>query len=427
MLKTAWTLDEICLLPLGEHDFFDRKSGQLLNDSRFRQDLAKAISAFSNSGGGHLILGVADDGSLDGVPKLKGRTPIREWLEQTIANLVEPTPTAFRVHCLDPTEDHNIPNDGVVVVIDFADSHLAPFQSRETKIYYYRVGGHSVPAPHFYLETLRNRLVAPVLSVNLNKVRITRVIPANKSLFVQLLLDLQIENMGNVTPQHWHVDLKYNGQRLSNSGEVTRYSFPPFALRFDDESRIFAKPILPGQSRVISELIGLSISNIDEVDSLPTRICELLNAGNTLSGCVITETVACENCEFDLDLVRDIVTPDEIRRFAPQTDNATKPGSLGGGINSIRFAMDPFDSPDDHANFNGIVENSSEEHFKKFKMVIGFFDENNLTIASEICDVGNLPPGTRRHWDGWIKAAQIWNVHSAKLYYYDEQWCKRKN
>jgi len=142
MIKNEWTLAEIDAFPAGEHDFFDRKSGRLLADPQFRHDLAKAFSGIANSGGGHIILGVADDGTLDGVLPLKGRTCVREWIEQVIPNLVDPVPTAFRVHRLESTTDYSIPGDGVVIVIDIGDSHLAPFQSRQNKLYYYRVGGH---------------------------------------------------------------------------------------------------------------------------------------------------------------------------------------------------------------------------------------------------------------------------------------------
>jgi predicted HTH transcriptional regulator len=50
------------------HDAFDRKSGRLLSDQDFEKDLGKELSDFANSGGGHLLLGVKDEGAFDGVP-----------------------------------------------------------------------------------------------------------------------------------------------------------------------------------------------------------------------------------------------------------------------------------------------------------------------------------------------------------------------
>ncbi len=264
MIKNEWTLAEINALPTGEHDFFDRKSGRLLADPQFRHDLAKAFSGIANSGGGHIILGVADDGTLDGVPPLKGRTCVREWIEQVIPNLVEPVPTAFRVHRLEATTDYSIPADGVIIVIDIADSHLAPFQSRQNKLYYYRVGGHSLPAPHFYLDAVRKRQVAPVFKTELTGGRLIRAVSTDSNLFVQLIIDLTVKNEGNVTPTHWHIDLRYNDVRVANEGPVRRSGFPAFTLRYLDAHRVHSNPVLPGQSRSVSEIVGLFASASDQ-------------------------------------------------------------------------------------------------------------------------------------------------------------------
>ena len=89
ILKERWTEAQVEALPNGEHDFFERKSGVLVSDPEFRKDMGKAISALANSGGGHIVLGVRDDRTFDGVEPLKsGRTSMRDWLEQVVPNLV---------------------------------------------------------------------------------------------------------------------------------------------------------------------------------------------------------------------------------------------------------------------------------------------------------------------------------------------------
>lgn len=156
--RIRWIEDDVLSLPSGEHDYFDRKSGALLTDSEFQKKLAKALSAFANSGGGHLLLGVKDDGTFDGVPEIhKGRQSTREWVEQVAPNLVSYPLQDIRVHQVEPSIPSAIPSGKVVIVIDVGDSNLAPHQSIFAHIYYHRVGGHSTPAPHFYLETLRGR------------------------------------------------------------------------------------------------------------------------------------------------------------------------------------------------------------------------------------------------------------------------------
>lgn len=155
--RERWTEDDVTALPPGEHDFLERKAGALLPTSDFRQDMAKALSALANSGGGHLLLGVRDDGTFDGVPEWKGRQPTREWLEHVLPELLDYPLQDFRVHEVERVSPSAIPAGSSVIVVDVGDSMLAPHQSSSSKIYYYRVGGRSVPAPHFYLETLRGR------------------------------------------------------------------------------------------------------------------------------------------------------------------------------------------------------------------------------------------------------------------------------
>lgn len=159
--RDHWTEFEVLLLPAGEHDYFERKAGALLSNKDFEKDMAKAISALANSGGGYLIFGQKDDGSFDGLPEKQGRTPIREWLEQKIPFLVSYSLQDFRVHTVETDTLSQIPANTVVVVIEISDSSLAPHQSVKDNLYYHRVGGHSKPAPHFYLETLRGRTRFP--------------------------------------------------------------------------------------------------------------------------------------------------------------------------------------------------------------------------------------------------------------------------
>src|ERR671923_1957965 len=56
--RERWTEPEVDALPAGEHDYFERKSGQLFQDTgELLGALAKTVSAFANSGGGHILLG----------------------------------------------------------------------------------------------------------------------------------------------------------------------------------------------------------------------------------------------------------------------------------------------------------------------------------------------------------------------------------
>ena len=95
--RERWTEEDIDALPLGEHEYFERKSGLLFEDTgRLLGTLAKAISALANSGGGHVVLGIDDAGTPDSVPPDRGRTAMREWLEQRILHLVDYPLSDFR-------------------------------------------------------------------------------------------------------------------------------------------------------------------------------------------------------------------------------------------------------------------------------------------------------------------------------------------
>jgi hypothetical protein len=173
MVKDKWSEEEVNVLPSGEHDYFERKSGDLLISSDCEVTIAKTLSAFANSGGGHLILGAKDDGTFDGVGLLhKGRTSTRDWLEQNVPNWLDFPLTGFRVHEVDRSPISSIPAQRVVVVIDIPDSEQAPHQSQKDKKYYVRAGGRSVPASHRIIEDIRNRARHP--NIELRKVEAIR-------------------------------------------------------------------------------------------------------------------------------------------------------------------------------------------------------------------------------------------------------------
>jgi predicted HTH transcriptional regulator len=145
--RERWKESEILAFPAGEHDYFDRKAAPFLDS---REAIGKAVSAFANSGGGHILIGVLDDGTIEGVTPMRGRAQMREWLEQVIPSSVSPPLSDFRVH--EVTTDvtpSNIPPGRVVLVVDIADSRLAPHQAESQRIYFYREAGHSKAAPIF--------------------------------------------------------------------------------------------------------------------------------------------------------------------------------------------------------------------------------------------------------------------------------------
>jgi len=112
MKRDRWSEADIDELPGEETDAFDRKAGALFDDmNAFLDTLAKAVSAFANSGGGSLILGSRDDGSPDGLPATIGSTSMRDWIEQKLPNLVAYPINDFCVHTVQRSNNSRIPPD----------------------------------------------------------------------------------------------------------------------------------------------------------------------------------------------------------------------------------------------------------------------------------------------------------------------------
>lgn len=283
--RERWTEADIDALPPGEHDYFDRKSGRLFagDADKLQSALAKALSAFANSGGGHLILGVADDGTPDGIPPAFGRTSIRDWLEQKIPHLVSYALSDFRVHIVERGAPSRIPSGSVVAVIDVGDSALAPHQcafGAPKYFYFHRQAGRSEPAPHFYLELLRQRLVNPVLEAKLIGIVPEQVRAIDDGIFVVIRLKFLVENVGRVAAYKWKLMLHEMRGLPDERGadyHFDRKEFPkkgmsggPGGIRIDDT-------ILPGCSIEEERPLGVFVKAVPgRTDQIYAEIDRLL-------------------------------------------------------------------------------------------------------------------------------------------------------
>jgi hypothetical protein len=111
------------------------------------------------------------------------------------------------VHEVEAARESLIPAGKIVIVIDVGDSALAPHQSQRDKFYYHRVAGTSAPAPHFYLDLLRQRLASPALEFGLNEVSVSNACAHDTGIFVQLKLAFWIRNTGRVAAYRWRLRL----------------------------------------------------------------------------------------------------------------------------------------------------------------------------------------------------------------------------
>jgi hypothetical protein len=152
MLDSAKSAEDVVsLIPAGtENERWECKSGMVVGESGFRAELAKQVSAFANSGGGNIVLGVKNDLTIDGCSTMQNRQPTFDYLSAMVNECVENHIVGFRILPFVSSDQKTI------YVVEIPDSLGAPHQSRADLKYYRRIPGHSIPATHFYLELLRN-------------------------------------------------------------------------------------------------------------------------------------------------------------------------------------------------------------------------------------------------------------------------------
>jgi predicted HTH transcriptional regulator len=173
-----WTEDHIEGLPREDNRI--ERNGSLIGDwadGKLREELAKQMSAFANTGGGNLILGANDRGLIDGGLRLswKGHQSTKDWLEDIIPHLTDPEVIGCRV--IDVHRSGNsshIEADKGVFVIEIPDSERAPHQSTVDLRYYVRLGSKSLPAPHRLIEDIRNRVRHPKIEVRKIDINVSR-------------------------------------------------------------------------------------------------------------------------------------------------------------------------------------------------------------------------------------------------------------
>jgi Putative DNA-binding domain len=159
-LITLWTEDDLLDIPPGETDDYEYKSSLIRDSSHYRSELqskiVKTASAFWNTGGGILVVGVDDRGQIDGgIPPKMGKQKLRDWLDTVLATV---TPVgAYEVRTIVRSKDDSKIEAGcVVLVIAFGESFDLPHMAPDNR-YYVRAGAHSNPANHYLVEAIRAR------------------------------------------------------------------------------------------------------------------------------------------------------------------------------------------------------------------------------------------------------------------------------
>ena len=226
-----WNEEYVLSLPT-EDDTLERKGSALLDltlpesdEDKVRDELAKQLSAFANSGGGQLIYGLTDEGRVDrgGVSLgVKGRQSTKEWLEDLIPALTEFEILGVNVYEIkrDSTVS-SIGSDKALFVIDIPDSERAPHQSKRDLKYYVRLGARSQPAPHRMVEDIRNRVRHPnviLSSIEFVSMQLRRNTMVRAEWELGVSLKVAVSNVGQ---------MKASNICLSADPQCFRFDFDP--------------------------------------------------------------------------------------------------------------------------------------------------------------------------------------------------------
>ncbi|MBX2799553.1 MAG: ATP-binding protein [Myxococcales bacterium] len=169
----GWTEAMLEALEPHEHDFQEFKGSPWMVDDEeelvdhFLVSLSKQVSAFANGAGGRLIIGLDDNGVVDGgVPvDLKGGGT-RAWLEDVVPQVVDPPLQRCNVFEVGHRPQNSLVNPGhAVYVVEIPSSARAPHQAKDHR-YYLRIAGKSRPMGHVHIQDVLRRTHHPQVEVS---------------------------------------------------------------------------------------------------------------------------------------------------------------------------------------------------------------------------------------------------------------------
>lgn len=275
-----WSEAAVEALDPNEYDYQEFKGSLWLSKDRqvvgaFLHMLSKQVSAFANGAGGRLVIGLDDDGRIDGgVPVDLKSGGTRHWLEDVIPGVVSPGLRSFNVFEVQGQgPDSAILPGHAVYVVEIPPSEDAPHQANDHR-YYLRIAGKSRPMGHIHVEDVLRRTRHP-------RVRLERVSPFGQAEYiesdprgpkVQLAFRVFLLNEGRTLAHHVGLEVVLPRPLVNNDvrtrmleDEKLTVTQEPGTLTF---FRYHTTPLFPAQRLQVLQLwIGLHGSNAAFVDS----------------------------------------------------------------------------------------------------------------------------------------------------------------
>lgn len=210
------------------------REGSLTKDGR--RSLAKALSAFSNSAGGVVVIGV-NCRKVDGIDAATELQPIQSLskalasLNEELGNLLQPRHDGLSLHAV-PSQGS--PTAGYIVV-DVPRSERRPHMSNIEKTYHKRAGASSFVMEHYDVEDAFRRISSPILRLSWELFRDTNV-------RLEPMIDIRftLTNDGVATAKHVSAIVEriegpavqiardvYSDWDVASLGKRTRITAPP--------------------------------------------------------------------------------------------------------------------------------------------------------------------------------------------------------
>lgn len=199
-----------------EGPYLEYKSGRLFEskNEKIFETLSKEITAFGNSAGGVIIIGVEEDSNrcISEIKPIFDETKTDSWIENGLLTRINP-PISLNINTLDV-------RGGKIFVIDVPASHAAPHQAGDRKYYarrLYRVD----PLLAFEINDIRRRTIENPLRVSMSLS------------FSEGLINFTIRNEGFVPV----FDISINVDGIDNSEIASQWS-PPLGRPYSEPFRV---------------------------------------------------------------------------------------------------------------------------------------------------------------------------------------------
>jgi hypothetical protein len=217
-------------------------------DGATKDELAKQVAAFSNSGDGFLVYGIDDDKkTLDaGVPILIGTQPTKDWVEAIIPKLVYPSVSGCEAKMVQVAGHHASGMGVLVIAVPLSEQR--PHWVGPNEVPYIRAGAHSIPMrPQTFLDIASRENAAAAEIEGIGPVGNPSFAGSVKTYSIQPFVRL----LNGPVSDRWAFEMKVRSGRI-------KIKYPSnLGAKITSDQHLYLlgnEPLFPGRSTPVSPL-----------------------------------------------------------------------------------------------------------------------------------------------------------------------------